>query len=255
MLLAVDIGNTNIVFGAFDGERLAAHWRVATVAERTADEYAVLLQGLLERGGLRAADIHGICIASVVPTLVTTFRELAESQFDAPCVVVHASLNNGIRILADSPSEVGADRIVNALAAAVLHRTPAIVVDFGTATTFDAVSAERELLGSAIAPGIQTAMEGLVRRAARLFSVELVPPPRAIGTTTIASVQSGAIFGYVGLVEGLVRRIEMEMDGDPMVIATGGLAPAVAPHTDVFDLVDMDLTLHGLRLYFDLNQH
>ena len=254
MLLAMDIGNTNIVVGAFDGERLVDHWRIATVADRTADEYAVLLHGLLARKSMTPAQVRGVCISSVVPSLLTTFGELAERHLDAPAVILSSAGATGIRLRAENPREVGADRIANAIAAAELHSTPAIIVDFGTATTFDAVSGDRELLGSAIAPGLDTAMEGLVQRAARLFSVELIPPARAIGTNTIASVQSGAIFGYVGLVEGLVQRFRNEMSGEPCVIATGGLAPAVAPHTDVFDLVDLDLTLHGLRLYYGLNQ-
>jgi type III pantothenate kinase len=253
MLLAVDVGNTNIVIGAFEGARLIDHWRIATVADRTADEYAVLLQGLLARRSMAAEPVDGVCVSSVVPSLVPTFGELAERHFDSPAVVLSSRGTMGIQLRAENPREVGADRIANALAAAQLHATPAIIVDFGTATTFDAVSGERELLGSAIAPGLVTAMEGLVQRAARLFSVELTPPPHAIGTSTISSVQSGAIFGYVGLVEGLVRRFREEMAGTPCTIATGGLAQFIAPHTTVFDLVDLDLTLHGLRLYYDLN--
>jgi type III pantothenate kinase len=253
MLLAVDIGNTNIVIGAFDGDRLVENWRIATVTDRTSDEYAVLLHGLLARRSMSLGDVRGVCVSSVVPTLTTTFEELAESQLDSPAVVLSSGGKTGIRLRAENPMEVGADRIANALAAAELHSTPAIIVDFGTATTFDAVSSDRELLGSAIAPGLHTAMEGLVRRAARLFAVEMTPPARAIGTNTIASVQSGAIFGYVGLVEGLVQRFRDEMTGEPCVIATGGLAPSIAPHTRVFDRVDLDLTLHGLRLYHGLN--
>jgi type III pantothenate kinase len=253
VLLAVDVGNTNIVIGAFDGDRLTENWRVATVADRTADEYAVLLQGLLTRRSMSLADIRGVCVSSVVPSLTATFKELAERHLDVPAVVLSSAGNTGVQLRADNPTELGADRIANALAAAELYSTPAIIVDFGTATTFDAVSASRDLLGSAIAPGLHTAMEGLVRRAARLFAVEMTPPAHAIGTNTIASVQSGAIFGYVGLVEGLVQRFRDEMSGDPFVIATGGLAPAIAPHTRVFDRVDLNLTLHGLRLYYGLN--
>ena len=253
MLLAVDIGNTNIVIGAFDGERLVENWRIATVSDRTADEYSVLLQGLLTRRSISAEQVQGVCVSSVVPSLVTTFGELAQEFFDAPAVILSSAGVTGVQLRAENPREVGADRIANALAAAELHATPAIIVDFGTATTFDAVSGDRELLGSAIAPGLHTAMEGLVQRAARLFAVELTPPPNAIGTNTIASVQSGAIFGYVGLVEGLVQRFRAEMSGTPCTIATGGLAPSIAPHTQIFDLVDLDLTLHGLRLYYELN--
>lgn len=254
LLLAIDIGNTNIVVGAFREETLVASWRLSTVADRTSDEYGVVMSGLLRKAQLDEPEIRGVAISSVVPTLTATFRELAAGYFDVPALVVSADLQTGVRLLAENASEVGADRIVNALAAAHRHRLPAIVVDFGTATTFDAVSAERELMGSAIAPGFHTAMEGLFRRAARLFSVELVPPPQAIGRTTVASLQSGAVFGYVGLVEGLVRRIRAEMGGDPCVIATGGLASAVVPFTDIFDATDEHLTLHGLRLFHDLNR-
>jgi len=256
MLLAVDVGNSNIVVGAFDGETLLPSWRLTTDRRRTTDEYAVLLRGLLEHHDVCPSDIRGVSLASTVPALTQTFCQLAERYFEVRPVVAHAGLQTGIVVATDNPLEVGPDRIVNALAAMRRHRVPAIVIDIGTATTFDAVTAKGELLGCAIAPGIESAMEGLVARAARLFSVELKAPSAAIGRNTVASIQSGAVFGYVGLVEGLVERIRREMDGDPLVIATGGLAPIVVPQTKVVDVTDPDLTLHGLRfLYEAVHQH
>ena len=253
MLLAIDVGNTNIVVGLFRGARLEGNWRLATDAARTADEYAVLLEGLLGHTGNTFDQVSGVSISSVVPTLTATFRELGERYLDLPALVVSAKIETGVKIVIDNPLEMGADRIVNALAALRMHRVPAIVIDFGTATTFDAVSERGELLGSAIAPGLLTAMEGLYHRAARLFSVELVAPRAAIGRDTGGALQSGAIFGYAGLVEGLVARFRRELGGDPRVIATGGLAPVVVGATDVVDVTDPYLTLHGLRLIHELN--
>jgi type III pantothenate kinase len=253
MLLAVDVGNTNVVVGLFDGERLDHSWRLETDAARTADEYAALLQTLLEHAGHGFNQISGVAISSGVPPLTTTFGDLSRRYFGLSPLVVSADIETGIRIAIDNPREMGADRIVNALAALRIHGVPAIVIDFGTATTFDPVSANGELLGTAIAPGLQTSMEGLYRRAAKLFSVELVPPGTAIGRNTVAALQSGAIYGYVGLVEGLVARIKREMGGQPLVIATGGLAPLIVNSTDVVDVTDLDLTLHGLRLIHELN--
>lgn len=252
MLLAVDVGNSNIVVGAFDGETLLPSWRLTTDRRRTTDEYAVLLRGLLEHHDVRPSDIRGVSLSSTVPVLTETFCQLAERYFRVKPVVAHASLPTGIVVATDNPLEVGPDRIVNALAAMRRHRVPAIVIDLGTATTFDAVTAKGELLGCAIAPGIESATEGLIARAARLFSVELKAPAAAIGRNTVASIQSGSVFGYVGLVEGLVARIRREMDGDPLVIATGGLAPIVVPETNVVDLTDPDLTLHGLRYLYEV---
>ncbi len=253
MLLAVDVGNTNVVVGVFDRESLNASWRLATDARKMTDEYAVVLRALLEHHGIPMRAIDGVCISSTVPALTATFRELAERYFQVAPIIAHPNIRTGVAVLADNPLEVGPDRIVNALAAMRRHRVPAIVVDMGTATTFDAVSGKGELLGCVIAPGIASSMEGLVAGAARLFSVELKAPRRAIGRNTVGALRSGAVFGYVGLVEGLLARIRAEMDGDPMIIATGGLAPIVVEATDVFDLTDPDLTLHGLRYLHELN--
>jgi len=253
VLLAADVGNTNIKVGVFDGDDLKARWRLETDARKMPDEYAVLLRTLLDHGGLRMDDISGVAFSSTVPGLTSTYRELAERYFNVEPVISSANVKTGIIIATDNPHEVGPDRIVLALGAMRRHRLPAIVVDIGTATTFDAISARGELLGCAIAPGLNTATEGLVSRAARLFSVELKPPRRAIGRNTVTSIRSGAIFGYVGLVEGLVKRIRAELGGDPLVIATGGLAPIIVPETTVVDVTDPDLTLHGLRFLYALN--
>ncbi|MBI4492202.1 MAG: type III pantothenate kinase [Chloroflexi bacterium] len=253
MLLAIDIGNTNIVLGVFSGDRLVGHWRLSTDAEKMPDEYAVLVRTLLEHEGRRTSEVDGVCIASVVPPLTATFRELAERYFKLVPIVVNADLESGVKIATDFPREVGADRIANAAAALKVHSVPAIVVDFGTATTFDAISSEGELLGTAIAPGFLAAMEGLYRHAAQLHHVELRAPRTAIGRNTAEALRSGAIYGYVGLVEGLVHRMRLEMGGNPLVIATGGVAPMVISETSVFDVHDPELTLHGLRLIHGLN--
>jgi type III pantothenate kinase len=253
MLLAVDVGNTNIVVGLFRGERLEHSWRMATDPRKMADEYAIVLGSMLEHAGHGFRDVTGISISSVVPALPATFRDLGERYFDLAPLVVSADIATGVKIAIDNPREMGADRIVNALAVLRMHRVPAIVIDFGTATTFDAISSNGELLGSAIAPGLVTAMEGLYQRAARLFSVELVPPSSAIGRNTVHAVQSGGVFGYVALVDGMVARIRKEMEPDPLVIATGGLAPILVGETTVVDVTDPHLTLHGLRLIHELN--
>lgn len=254
MLLAIDIGNTNIVLGIFRGEQLLASWRLATVAEQMADEYAALLHTLLEQSGRAMDEVSGVCISSVVPLLTTTFRELSERYFKLAPLIISSDIDTGVSIATDSPREMGADRIANAAAVLTMHSVPAIVVDFGTATTFDAISAGGELLGTAIAPGVTTSLEGLYRHAAQLHSVELRAPKAAIGRNTVEALRSGAVYGYVGLVEGLVHRIRLEMGGNPLVIATGGLAQVVIRETAIFDVHDPDLTLHGLRLIYALNR-
>ena len=253
MLLAVDVGNSNVVVGLFDGDRLLTSWRLATDRRRTADEYAASLRTLLDHHGVDMSRIKGFSLSSTVPPLTATFRRLSENYFDLPPVVAGYQVNTGVEIAITNPAEMGPDRIVNSLAAMKRHRLPAIVVDLGTATTFDAVSADGKLLGCSIAPGIESALDGLVSRAARLFSVELKAPRTAIGRNTVTALRSGLVLGYVGLVEGLVARIRGEMEGDPIVIATGGLAAVIAPETDILDVVDPDLTLHGLRFLYELN--
>ncbi len=255
LLLAIDIGNTNVKLGAFDGEALTATWRLETDPVRMPDEYAVLLDWLLQRRGLTFADIDGVSLSSTVPAMVPIFRELATNYFPKACpfVEVKASGNTGVTITIKNPSEMGADRIVDALAAAKLYRLPAVIVDFGTATTFDAVDRECRLLGTALAPGLRTAMDGLFQRAARLSRIELEPPKEVIGRDTVSALRSGWIYGYVGLVEGLVTRIKKELGPDTLVIATGGMADYVLSETSIVDVHDPTLTLKGLRLYYERN--
>jgi type III pantothenate kinase len=253
VLLAVDIGNTNIVAGVFDGDRLRMSWRLATDRRKTTDEYAAALRSLLDHRGVSLRDVTGVAISSTVPPLTATFRRLSETYFDLPPVIASPQIKTGITIATTNPAELGPDRIVNSLAAMRLYRLPAIVVDLGTATTFDAVSGDGRLLGCSIAPGIESALDGLVSHAARLFTVELKAPKTAIGRNTVTAMRSGLVLGYVGLVEYLVRRIKQELEGDPLVIATGGLASVIVPETDTIDVVDPDLTLQGLRLLYELN--
>ena len=256
LLLAVDIGNTNVKLGAFRGEELVASWRLTTDPNRMADEYAALLGVLLQYGGLSYADFGGVSLSSTVPALSPAFRELAERFLPAQAEFVEVSPQavTGIKIAIDNPREMGADRVVDALAAARLYQLPAIIIDFGTATTFDAVDADARLLGTAIAPGFVTAMEGLFSRAAKLARIEFERPSTAIGRNTVGALRSGWIYGYVGLVEGLVARIKAELGGEPIVIATGGLADDVVAETRVVDVHDRLLTLKGLRLFYDLNR-
>lgn len=255
MLLAVDIGNTNVKLGTFVGAELTATWRLETDSARMADEYAVLLDWLLHRRGLGFDDLDGVSLSSTVPAMVPVFREMVAHYFRPDCcfVEVKASANTGVVVAIDNPHEMGPDRIVDALAAIHLYRVPAIIVDFGTATTFDAVDADGRLLGMALAPGLRTAMDGLFQRAARLSRIELEPPREVIGRNTVAALRSGWIFGYVGLVEGLVARIKAELGDDTLVISTGGLADYILPATNVVDVHDPMLTLKGLRLFFERN--
>jgi type III pantothenate kinase len=253
MLLAIDIGNTATTLGVFDGEELRATWHLATSIHRMADEYAALLLNLMRQQGLDTPDIKAIALCSVVPPLISTFDELFQRYFHISPLVVGAGVKTGVRIRMDNPKEVGADRIVNAAAAHHLYGGPVIVADLGTATTFDTVSKEGDYLGGAIAPGIFTAAEALFTRAAALYRVELTRPKRAIGTNTIAAMQSGIIFGYVGLVEGMVARIQQELGEKAKVVATGGAAKLIANETTVFDVVNPDLILIGLKLIYEMN--
>jgi len=254
MLLAIDVGNTNIAFGVFEGETLRATWNVATDLNKTADEYAVLLLNLLPREGLVLSDIDSAIVASVVPPLEPIFEELSQRYLGVPPIVVGPGVKTGVRICTDNPREVGADRVVNAAAAHRLYDGPLIVIDFGTATTVDAVSKEGDYLGGAIAPGIGIAAEALFERASKLPRIELIPPEHAIGKNTVASMQSGIIFGYVGLIESLVTRIQRELGGKVRVVATGGFADAIAKETKVVDVVNLHLTLIGLRLVHEMNR-
>ena len=254
MLLAIDVGNTNIAFGVFEGESLRATWNVATDLNKTADEYAVLILNLLPREGLTLSNIDQMIIASVVPPLEPIFEEFSQRYLGIPPLVVGPGVKTGVRICTDNPREVGADRVANAAAAHHIYGGILIVIDFGTATTLDAVSKEGDYLGGAIAPGIGIAAEALFERASKLPRIELIPPEHAIGKNSVASMQSGIIFGYVGLIESLVTRIRRELGGKVRVVATGGLAEAITKETKVIEAVDMHLTLIGLRLIHEMNR-
>ena len=254
MLLAIDIGNTNIIMGVFEDAELRTTWRIATRIHRMVDEYAVLLQNLLQQQGMDLTGVTKLALCSVAPPLITVFEELSERYLHTSPLVVGSGVKTGVRIRMDNPREVGADRIVDAAAAHHLYGGPVIIVDLGTATTFDTVSKEGDYLGGAIAPGINTAAESLFSRTAMLPRVELIRPEHAIGTNTITAMQSGLVFGYVGLVEGIINRIQQELGEKATVVATGGYAKLLAKETKAIDEVNPDLTLIGLRLIYLMNQ-
>jgi type III pantothenate kinase len=253
MLLAVDVGNTETALGVFDGPELAHTWRLSTQSERSADELALLLSGLLEHRGLSLEKLTGLCAASVVPEVTQQLREMAAASLVFEPVIVGPGTKTGVSVLTDNPKEAGADRIVNALAAFTRFGGPSVVVDFGTSTNFDVVSDRGEFLGGVIAPGLQISAGALVQRAARLTRVELeAPEGGVIGKNTVDSIRSGLIFGTAGQVDGIVDRIRAEL-GDATVIATGGLAPVVIPHCRTIDHHEPFLTLEGLRLVHGKN--
>ena len=251
--MVLDVGNTKTAVGVYREGEWIADWRVTTHLDHLADEYYVLLKALLEDRGLGWKDISGAVIASVVPPLTATFQELMGRVLDKPPVVVGPGVKSGITIKIDNPQEVGADRVANTAAVHKLYGGPAIVADFGTATTFDVVSKDGEYLGGAIAPGLGITAEALVRRTSKLPKVELTLPERAIGTNTVSAMQSGLVLGYLGLVKELVARLKQEIPGEPKVIATGGMADIVAEWTQVIDIVSPRLTLEGLRIIYELN--
>jgi len=252
--LAVDVGNTNITIGVFDGSKLKATWRVATGVHRMADEYASLMLNLFERQGISASKITDAILCSVVPPLVGVFEEMCRRYLKVSPLVIEAGVKTGVKISMDNPREVGTDRIVNAVAAHQLYGGAVIVIDLGTATTFDAVSEEGDYLGGAIAPGIAIATEALFSRTAVLPRVELTHPKRAVGRNTVAAMQSGIVFGYAGLIEGIVTRIQQELGGKAKVVATGGYAELLARETSAIEEVNPDLTLIGLRLIYEMNK-
>jgi type III pantothenate kinase len=253
MLLAIDVGNTNIVIGVFRGATLAHSWRLTTIRERTSDELGILLSDLCDRHEIRQSEISGIVIASVVPPLTGTLISMVMDYFGRVPLLFEPAVNGGIPILIDNPAEVGADRVVNSIAAFATYGKglPIIVVDFGTATTFDAISAKGVYLGGVICPGPQVSADALFQRAAKLPRIEVRKPARVIGTNTVAAMQSGTFWGYVDMVEGLVRRMKLELGGAAVVVATGGLASIVAPESLMIEHVDKELTLRGLRLWWE----
>lgn len=254
MLLTIDIGNTNITFGVYRQDELLAAWRLGTVHERMADEYGLQFLGLLDHRNLDPDGIEGAVLASVVPPLTPTILDAVDRYLGQKPLVIGTGVKTGVRIKYEDPKAVGADRVADAAAVRAVYGVPACVVDFGTATTFDGISDVGDYLGGAIAPGIGIAADALFKRTAKLTRVELVRPPAAIGRNTVHAMQSGLLFGYVGLVEGMVERFRAELGADMKVIGTGGLAPLIAAETDVIEYVDPWLTLQGLRQIWLLNQ-
>jgi type III pantothenate kinase len=253
MLLAIDIGNTNITLGLYEGKELGPRWRLATAFDHMPDEYGLQLLGLLEHVGYTIDDVDGICLASVVPPITSKIIEACQRYLHKEPLVVDAGVKTGVRVRYEDPRAVGADRIVDAVAVVRLYGGPACVVDFGTATTFDAISASGDYLGGAIAPGIGIAADALYQRTAKLPRVDIQKPPSVIGRNTVHSMQSGLLYGYVGLVEGMVTRFRQVLGPDMKVIATGGLADIVAHETAVIQVVAPWLTLDGLQMIWEMN--
>jgi type III pantothenate kinase len=253
LLLVVDVGNTNTVVGLFLGDRLQTHWRLTTLAERTADEIGMWLLQLLAWGRVAPERLVGVAVASVVPPLDPRLREGIRRFLDRDPFFVEPGIKTGMPLRVEAPQELGADRLCDAVAAYAEHGGPCVVIDFGTAVTWEVVSAAGEYLGGVIAPGPGVTADALASRTAKLPRVAMAPPPRVIGKGTVDSIQSGLFYGYLGLVEGVTRRIQSEI-GPSVVIATGGFAQDIARHTDVIQHVEPDLTLHGLRLLWDKNR-
>lgn len=251
MLLVLEVGNTNTKIGVYDGDRLRVSWRLTSRREQTADEYGLFIETLLRTRGVDPKTLHGVAISNVVPPVQQTLESMCEKYFGIEPYTVDPGVNTPMPMQVDNPREVGADRITKSVAAVAIYGPPLIVVDLGTATTFDCVSAAGAFIGGAIAPGISTATEAMVARAARLYRVELTRPKEAIGRNTVTNIQSGVVYGYAGLVDGLVTRMKAEMAGQAKVIATGGHATLIADVARSIDHVNEDLGLEGLRLLYE----
>ncbi|QNO14847.1 type III pantothenate kinase [Alkalicella caledoniensis] len=254
MLLALDVGNTNIVVGVFDGESLIYNWRIATLRNRTSDEYGIVIKNLFVHNNLGDLKIEGIIISSVVPPVMPALSKMAKQYFDIEPIIIGPGIRTQLSIKTENPREVGADRIVNAVATLHKYGAPAIVVDYGTATTFCVINRKGEYLGGCITPGIGISTEALFERAAKLPRIELIKPASIVGKNTISSMQSGIIYGYLGQLEGLIKKISEETQESYKVVVTGGLAPLIAAESTLVDHVDPYLTLDGLRILYQKNK-
>ena len=254
MLMVLDVGNTNIVLGVFEGKRLMRNWRISTNKDKTADEYGLQIRMLFDYSGVKCSDMEAVIISSVVPTVMSVLESMSANYFGIKPLVVGPGVKTAMPIRYDNPKEVGADRIVNAIAAYELYGGPLIVVDFGTATTFDAISADGAYLGGAIAPGIGISTEALYTKAAKLPRIELLKPKAVIGKNTVSSMQSGIVYGFVGQADGIVSRMKKEMGGKAYVVATGGLAELISNESGLIDTINSNLTLEGLRIIYERNK-
>ncbi|MBB5174886.1 type III pantothenate kinase [Texcoconibacillus texcoconensis] len=253
MIFVLDAGNTNIVLGVYEGENLKYHWRIGTDASKTEDQYAMLVKDLFNHEGIGASDISGVIISSVVPPIMYALEQMCKKYFNLTPIVIGPGIKTGLNIKYDNPREVGADRIVNAVAGIHEYGGPLIIVDFGTATTFCSINGKGQYVGGAIAPGISISTEALYNRASKLPRIEIAKPKNIIGSNTVTAMQSGILYGYVGQVEGIVSRMKKETNEDATVIATGGLAPLIAKEATVIDVVDSFLTLKGLKWIYEKN--